>query len=136
MSEKGTTLLQGIPAARYRSLLQGPGAALYAVVDDPPELWKLQPSGAEGGIDGGADGGADAPAAEQADSATAPASASGGDTGNSDEAADSPAAAAAADSGGGSGESPSSSATALPMSHRFVAGACSVCCGLLLLASV
>lgn len=134
--KKCTTLLQGIPAARYRSLLQGPGAALYAVVDDPPELWKLQPSGAGGGIAGGADGGADA--AAQADSATAPASASGGYTGNSDEAADSPAAAAAADSGGGSEESPSSSAstTALPMSQLFVAVACFACSGLLLLANV
>jgi hypothetical protein len=37
--------LQGIPKARYRSLIQGPGGALYAVVDEPPELWKLTPTG-------------------------------------------------------------------------------------------
>lgn len=36
--------VQGIPEARYRSIIQGPGGALYAVVDEPPALWKLEPA--------------------------------------------------------------------------------------------
>jgi hypothetical protein len=59
---KNSVIVQGIPAARYRSLIQGPDGALYAVVDVPPALWRLAPDGtvfdgsarSQGGVPGDA----------------------------------------------------------------------------------